>query len=145
MGNALDSFSLKQNPQFYTKFPYRKDDFPMQFQVSKSRSGVAPHIPALYMWDPVERYKGGTLHLIVDRDRSRRVVELEDLTKLYLPKIYGNGWYLEDDKDLIAVREKGMCEFYLKVDDHNASLSLDRKISQLAFIEREAATCAFLG
>ena len=107
MGNKLASFSLKQNPQFYTKFPNKKEHFPMPFQTSKSRSDVLPYIPALYVWDPVERYKGGTLHLIVDLDRSGREVELEDLTKLHLPGIYGNGWYLDDDKDLIAVREKG--------------------------------------
>ena len=107
MKNTLGSFSLKQNPQFYTQFPNTKKDFPMPFQVSKSRSDVHPYIPALYVWDPVERYKGRPLHLIVDRDRLGREIELEDLTKLHLPGIYGNGWYLEDDKDLIAVREKG--------------------------------------
>ena len=101
--NALASFSLKQNPEFYLKFPNAKEDF----RVAKSRSDIHPYIPALYVWDPVEKYKDGTLHLIVDRDTSGREVELEDLTKLHLPGIYGNGWYLVDDKYLIAVREKG--------------------------------------
>jgi hypothetical protein len=101
---ALASFSLKQNPEFYPKFPNTKKDF----RVAKSRSDVHLYIPALYVWDRVERYKGDTLHLIVDRDRSDRKVELENLTKLDLPEIYSNGWYLENDKDLIAVREKGL-------------------------------------
>jgi hypothetical protein len=103
MDNSFPSFSLKQNPQFYLKFPHKKDQFPTQ-----SRSDVLPYIPALYVWDPVEKFKGATLHLIIDRDRSDREVELEDLTKLHLPGIYSNGWYLDDDKDVIAVREKGI-------------------------------------
>ena len=53
-------------------------------------------------------YKGATLHLIIDHDRSDTEVELEDLTKFHLPSDYSNGWYLDDDKDLIAVREKGI-------------------------------------
>jgi hypothetical protein len=96
--NELASFSLKQNPQFYTKFPNKKEHF----------LDVRPYIPALYVWDPVDRYKGRTLHLIVDRDGSGGEVELVDLTKLHLPGIYGNGWHLDDDKDSIAVREKGI-------------------------------------
>lgn len=100
------SLSLKQNPQFYPKFPYEKEDFLMLFQVSNSRSDVLPCIPALCGWDPVERYKGSVLHLIVDRDRSDMEVELKDFSKLHLPEIYSNGWYLE--KDLIVVREKGL-------------------------------------
>jgi len=108
MNNRLPSFSLKQNPQFYLKFPYKKDHFPTPFQVSNSRSDVPPCIPALYVWNPVEMYKGATLHLIIDHDRSDTEVELEDLTKFHLPSDYSNGWYLDDDKDLIAVREKGI-------------------------------------
>jgi hypothetical protein len=108
MGNALASFSLKQNPQFYATFPNKKQDFFMSFLVSKSRCDVPPYIPALNVWDPVEKYEGCTLHLIVDRDKSGREIELEDLTKLHLPGIYGNGWYLDDDKDFIVVREKSM-------------------------------------
>lgn len=98
MEKRLPSFSLKQNPQFYTKFPNKKEHF----------LDVRPYIPALYVWDPVDRYKGRTLHLIVDRDGSDVKIELEDFTKLDLPGIYGNGWYLDDDKDSIAVREKGI-------------------------------------
>lgn len=105
---GFTSFSLKQNPQFYPKFPYKKEDFLMPFQVSNSRSDILPYIPALCVWDPVERYKGSDLHLIVDRDRSGMEVELKDFSKLHLPEIYSNGWYLEDDKDLIVVRERGL-------------------------------------
>jgi len=69
--------------------------------------GVDPFIPALYVWDSVKKYEGRSLHLIVDRSGSDREVQRQDLTKLHLPGIYGNGWYLDDDKDLIVVREKG--------------------------------------
>jgi len=102
---TLPSFSLKQNPQFYTKFPSKKEDFPSPSLVSNRHNGH-PYIPALSVWDPVEKYRRGTLHLIVDRDRSSRVVQLEDLSKLHLPGIYGNGWHL-DGRYHIAVREKG--------------------------------------
>jgi hypothetical protein len=98
MDNKLAYFLLKQNPQFYTRFPIQRGHFP----------NVLPYIPALYAWNPVESYTGGTLHLIVDRDRSGREVELEDLTRLPLPGIYGNGWFLENDREIIAVRDERM-------------------------------------
>jgi len=73
-------------------------------------SDVHPRIPALCGWDPVAKYK--TLHLIGDRRGSGREIVLEDLTKLHLPGIYSNGWYLDGEKNLIAVREKGMWIFF---------------------------------
>ena len=57
----------------------------------------------------MEMYTGRTLHLIVDLDsRSSREIELEDLTRLHLPGIFGNGWFLENDRKIIAVRDKGL-------------------------------------
>ena len=103
----LPSFSLTQNPQFYRKFPTTKKHFSLSSPVSESSSDLHPHIPALNIWDPVEKYKGGTLHLIVGRNTSDSVV-LSNLSKLHLPEIYSNGWHLDDDEDLIVVREKGM-------------------------------------
>jgi len=84
----------------------------MPIQVPNLNSDVHPCIPALWGWDSVAKYEGGTLHLIVDRHRSDREIVLEDLTKLHLPGIYGNGWHLDGEKNLIAVREKGMWIFF---------------------------------
>ncbi|KIM41304.1 hypothetical protein M413DRAFT_445336 [Hebeloma cylindrosporum] len=100
---ALGRFSLEQNPEFYGKFPDTKD----HFRVSNSGSDVHPPINALYVWHPVKNLENGTLHLIIDRGGLDREIELEDLTKFPLPEMYGNGWHLDDDKDLIVVREKG--------------------------------------
>ena len=107
LGSSLGSFSLKQNPEFYPKFPNKKRDF---LSASNSGSHVHHYIRALYVWDSVEKYagRGCTLHLIVDRNKSGREIELKDFSTLHLPEIYGNGWNLDEgDKDLIAVREKG--------------------------------------
>ncbi|KIM41312.1 hypothetical protein M413DRAFT_445342 [Hebeloma cylindrosporum] len=103
MDNTLGRFSLKQNPQFYGTFPDKKTDF----RVSNFSSDVRLPINSLCAWDPVEKYEGCCLHLIIDRKVSDREIKLEDLTKLPLPEMYGNGWHLNDDKDLIVVREKG--------------------------------------
>jgi len=103
----LDFFSLKQNPEFYPTFPNKKKDFLL---ASNSGSHAHPHVRALYVWDPVEKYagRGCTLHLIVDRNRSGREIELRDFSMFPLPEIYGNGWHLDGgDENLIAVREKG--------------------------------------
>ena len=106
--NSFPHFSLKQNPQFYTNFPTKKKDFSSSSPVDSSRSYPHYYIPALFVWDSVEKYKGDRpLHLIFDRGISKRVV-LSDLSDRLLPEIYGNGWHLDDDNDLIAVREKGM-------------------------------------
>jgi len=106
--------SLKQNPQFYSKFPSDIKDF--QSPSSPSLSFPAfnakpisslPYIPALNPWDPVECYAGRILHIIVDRNKSSREVVLEDLSTVQLPENYSNGWYLDRGGTQIAAREKG--------------------------------------
>jgi len=98
-------FSLKQNPQFYSKFPNVTTDFysPSSFPVSKTKL----YIPALHVWDLVERYEGKPLHVIVDRESNREVI-LGNFSRARLPEIYSNGWHLDGSNTEIAVREKGM-------------------------------------
>jgi hypothetical protein len=97
-------FSLKQNPQFYPKFPSDIKDF--QSSSSLPVPKTKRYISALCVWTPVEHYKGRRLHVIVDRKTPSQEVVLENFSKARLPEIYSNGWPLDGSGTEIAVREK---------------------------------------